>query len=78
MFITMPLDFRPRRLGHHDDAALFRRHIFLQAYGNRSIVLETVASVPGMVGGMLVHLRCLRWMVADEGWIRTLLEEAEN
>ncbi len=28
--------------------------------------------------GMLVHLRCLRWMVADEGWIRTLLEEAEN
>ena len=41
-------------------------------------MLETVAAVPGMVGGMLVHLRCLRWMVDDEGLIRTLLDEAEN
>ncbi|HVF94364.1 MAG TPA: alternative oxidase, partial [Sphingomonas sp.] len=24
------------------------------------------------------HLRCLRWMRDDEGWIRTLMEEAEN
>jgi ubiquinol oxidase len=51
---------------------------FAKRYGNRAIVLETVAAVPGMVGGMLVHLRCLRWMVDDEGWIRTLLDEAEN
>jgi ubiquinol oxidase len=51
---------------------------FAKRYGNRAIVLETVAGVPGMVGGMLVHLRCLRWMVGDEGWIRTLLDEAEN
>jgi len=51
---------------------------FAKRYGNRAIVLETVAAVPGMVGGMLVHLRCLRWMVADHGWIRTLLDEAEN
>ena len=51
---------------------------FAKRYGHRAIVLETVAAVPGMVGGMLVHLRCLRWMVDDEGWIRTLLDEAEN
>lgn len=51
---------------------------FAKRYGNRAIVLETVAAVPGMVGGMLVHLRCLRWMTDDQGWIRTLLEEAEN
>jgi ubiquinol oxidase len=51
---------------------------FAKRYGNRAIVLETVAAVPGMVGGMLVHLRCLRWMTADHGWIRTLLDEAEN
>ena len=31
-----------------------------------------------MVGGALVHLRCLRRMKSDEGWIRTLLAEAEN
>jgi len=51
---------------------------FAKRYGNRAIVLETVAAVPGMVGGMLVHLRSLRWMVEDHGWIRTLLDEAEN
>lgn len=51
---------------------------FAKRYGNRAIVLETVAAVPGMVGGMLIHLRCLRWMIDDHGWIRTLLDEAEN
>jgi len=56
----------------------FADTFFAKRYGNRAIVLETVAAVPGMVGGMLVHLRCLRWMVEDQGWIRTLLDEAEN
>jgi len=51
---------------------------FAKRYGNRAIVLETVAAVPGMVGAALVHLRCLRWMRDDEGWIRTLMDEAEN
>ena len=51
---------------------------FAKRYGHRAIVLETVAAVPGMVGGLLVHLRCLRWMIDDKGWIRTLLDEAEN
>ncbi len=51
---------------------------FRKRYGHRAVVLETVAAVPGMVGGMLNHLKSLRRMQDDRGWIRTLLEEAEN
>jgi len=51
---------------------------FAKRYGHRAIVLETVAAVPGMVGATITHLKCLRRMVHDEGWIRTLMEEAEN
>ncbi|MBS0199782.1 MAG: alternative oxidase [Proteobacteria bacterium] len=51
---------------------------FAKRYGNRAIVLETVAAVPGLVGAAMIHLRCLRWMRHDHGWIRTLMEEAEN
>lgn len=51
---------------------------FAKRYGHRAVVLETVAAVPGMVGGLLLHLKALRRMRDDEGWIRTLLDEAEN
>lgn len=51
---------------------------FSGRYGHRAVVLETVAAVPGMVGGALQHLRSLRRMEKDNGWIHTLLEEAEN
>ena len=51
---------------------------FAKRYGHRAIVLETVAAVPGMVGATITHLSCLRRMRDDEGWIRTLIEEAEN
>lgn len=51
---------------------------FAKRYGHRAVVLETVAAVPGMVGATLTHLRCLRRMEDDGGWIRTLMEEAEN
>ena len=51
---------------------------FAKRYGHRAVILETVAAVPGMVGGLLVHLRSLRRMKHDEGWIRALLDEAEN
>jgi len=44
----------------------------------RIIFLETVAGVPGMVGGMLRHLRSLRKLEKEGRWIETLLEEAEN
>lgn len=56
----------------------FADTFFAKRYGHRAIVLETVAAVPGMVGAMATHLQCLRRMVEDEGWIRTLMEEAEN
>ena len=56
----------------------FADTFFARRYGHRAVVLETVAAVPGMVGGALQHLRALRRMESDDGWIRTLLEEAEN
>jgi hypothetical protein len=45
---------------------------------NRCLFLETVAGVPGMVGGMVRHMGSLRGLKRDHGWIHTLLEEAEN
>ena len=51
---------------------------FAKRYGHRAVILETVAGVPGMVAGMLRHMRSLRRMEQDNGWIRTLLDEAEN
>ena len=56
----------------------FADTFFARRYGHRAVVLETVAAVPGMVGGTLQHLRALRRMESDHGWIRTLLDEAEN
>ncbi len=55
-------------------ADVFFRH----RYGHRAVILETVAAVPGMVGGMLLHLKALRRFQDDRGWIKTLLDEAEN
>ena len=51
---------------------------FKKRYGHRAVVLETIAAVPGMVAGMLLHLKSLRKMEDDRGWIKTLLDEAEN
>ncbi|KAM1720969.1 hypothetical protein TB2_022130 [Malus domestica] len=51
---------------------------FQRRYGCRAMMLETVAAVPGMVGGMLLHLRSLRKFQHSGGWIKALLEEAEN
>ncbi|KAM4059354.1 alternative oxidase domain-containing protein [Hirsutella rhossiliensis] len=44
----------------------------------RFVFLESIAGVPGMVGGMLRHLNSLRRMKRDNGWIETLLEESYN
>lgn len=43
-----------------------------------AMLLETVAAVPGMVGGMMLHLKSLRRFEQSGGWIKALLEEAEN
>ena len=45
---------------------------------NRVIFLETIAAVPGFIGAMHRHLQSLRGLKRDNGWIHTLLEEAEN
>ncbi|KAL7164638.1 hypothetical protein ACSBR2_040520 [Camellia fascicularis] len=43
-----------------------------------AMLLETVAAVPGMVGGMVLHCKSLRRFEQSGGWIKALLEEAEN
>ena len=76
--------YRPKNLS--DKVALsftkFLRFLadtfFKKRYGHRAVVLETVAAVPGMVAGMLLHLKSLRKIENDKGWIKTLLDEAEN
>ena len=40
---------------------------FAKRYGHRAVVLETIAGVPGMVAGMLIHLRSLRKMQTGYG-----------
>ena len=57
---------------------VFADTFFAGRYGHRAVVLEKVAGVPGMVGGTLQHLKSLRRIENDQGWIKTLLEEAEN
>ena len=57
---------------------LFADFFFKKRYGHRAVILETVAAVPGMVAGMLNHLKSLRKMQEDRGWIKILLDEAEN
>lgn len=74
-----PLDISDRiALGFTKMLRFCADTFFAKRYGHRAIVLETVAAVPGMVGATLTHLKCLRRMEDDKGWIRTLMEEAEN
>ena len=69
-----------------DSAALFITRslrffadtFFKKRYGHRAVVLETIAAVPGMVGGMLAHFKSLRKMIDDGDFIKELLEEADN
>jgi ubiquinol oxidase len=75
----VPKDFSDRfALAFTKLARFFADTFFAGRYGHRAVVLETVAAVPGMVGGALQHLRSLRRMESDKGWISTLLDEAEN
>ncbi|MCH7694576.1 MAG: alternative oxidase [Proteobacteria bacterium] len=82
--IDLSRHHRPENLSDHFALAVvkmlrfFADTFFAKRYGHRAVVLETVAAVPGMVGGALQHLRALRRMEDDHGWIRTLLDEAEN
>ena len=76
--------FKPKNLSDKV-ALLFTKFLrlladtfFKKRYGHRAVVLETIAAVPGMVAGMLVHLKSLRKIEDDRGWIKILLDEAEN
>lgn len=52
--------------------------LFGRRYGDRVIVLETIAAVPAMVAATFLHLRCLRRMIDDRGWVRAFMDEADN
>ena len=56
----------------------FADRFFAKRYGHRAVVLETVAAVPGMVGGLLQHLSAIRHIRDDQGWIKELIDEADN
>jgi len=79
-----PVHHRPRNLS--DRIALrtvrimrvFADLFFSKRYGHRAVVLETVAAVPGMVGGLLQHLKAIRHIRDDQGWIKELIDEADN
>lgn len=88
-----PVDYEKVDLNHHHAPRGFSERFaftfvkvlrffadtfFAKRYGHRAVVLETVAAVPGMVGAAIQHLRCLRRMSGDRGWIVALLDEAEN
>ena len=51
---------------------------FASRYGHRAVVLETVAGVPPMVAGTMMHLKSLRRMDDRGPYIAKMLAEAEN
>ncbi|KAJ2544785.1 inducible alternative oxidase 2 [Coemansia sp. RSA 1853] len=51
---------------------------FRNKYIHRSVMLEVVTAVPGMVSGLIHHIKSLQGMRHDGGWIGHLLHEAEN
>lgn len=57
---------------------VFVHGFFREKYDHHAVCLETVAAVPGIVGSFHRHLRSLRRMKRDHGWISVLQEEAEN
>ena len=76
---TPPKDFADRfALKTVKVMRFFADRFFAKRYGHRAVILETVAAVPGMVGGLLQHLKAIRHIRDDKGWIRELLDEAEN
>ncbi|KAK9021993.1 hypothetical protein V6N11_011952 [Hibiscus sabdariffa] len=70
-------DLEPTKVSK-EDGAPWKWTCFRRRYGCRAMMLETVAAVPGMVGGMLLHCKSLRRFENSGGWIKALLEEAEN
>lgn len=44
----------------------------------RTLLMETISMIPGMVGTVCRYLRSLRLMKKDKGWIHHLIEESDN
>ncbi|CAN8074012.1 unnamed protein product [Agarophyton chilense] len=57
---------------------VFVHAFFREKYDHHAVCLETVAAIPGLVGSFHRHLRSLRRMKRDHGWISVMQEEAEN
>ena len=64
--------------GTYDKLPGFPDQMTKEKYLKRVCLLETIAAVPGMVGGSIRHYKSLRKWRYDLGWIHTLMEEAEN
>ena len=57
----MPEDFSDKiAFGFVKSLRFIADCFFAKRHGHRAVVLETVAAVPGMVGGLLQHLKALR------------------
>lgn len=61
-----------------DRATGYGPNMNVDKYLVRFIFLESVAAVPGMVGGALRHLRSLRLMRPDNGWIHSMLQVRDD
>lgn len=47
-------------------------------YITRLIMLNSISAVPGFMGGMCKHLKSLRTLRKDYGWINYLISESDN
>ncbi|CAK9179422.1 unnamed protein product [Ilex paraguariensis] len=75
----MPVTFMDKFAFWTVQALKYPTYLFFQRrHMCHAMLLETVAAVPGMVGGMLLHCKSLRRFEHSGGWIKALLEEAEN
>ena len=52
--------------------------VFRQRHDRRALVIETIATIPGVVAGLFIHLKCIRKQWGDLGRIQALHSEAEN
>ncbi|KAM7510672.1 hypothetical protein LguiB_009547 [Lonicera macranthoides] len=74
-----PVNFMDKFAFSTVQALKYPTYLFFQRrHMCHAMLLETVAAVPGMVGGMLLHCKSLRRFEHSGGWIKALLEEAEN
>ena len=61
-----------------DAATGWNGEITINKVMNRTIYLETIAAVPGMVAAIIRHFKSLRTMQRDGGMIQMFLDEANN